>query len=140
MAPELLNPSQFSLSNSNPSKESDIYSLAMTAYEVTSSHHKWSSLTSSLCSKTLTEILPYGNARDGIIIFHVVTGDRPPRPANARWIQDQIWNMLMICWSEKREQRLDIRAVYNQFSVSSIQEIAEAERGNQRAFSIGDID
>jgi len=37
MAPELLNPSQFSLVNSNPSKESDIYSLAMTAYEVGSS-------------------------------------------------------------------------------------------------------
>ena len=38
MAPELLNPSQFHLANSNPSKESDIYSLAMTAYEVRSSH------------------------------------------------------------------------------------------------------
>ena len=35
MAPELLNPS---LANSNPSKESDIYSLAMTAYEVGSSY------------------------------------------------------------------------------------------------------
>jgi len=38
MAPELLNPSGFSLANSNPSKESDVYSLAMTAYEVRSSH------------------------------------------------------------------------------------------------------
>ena len=34
MAPELLNPLQFNLANSNPSKESDVYSLAMTAYEV----------------------------------------------------------------------------------------------------------
>lgn len=33
-APELLNPSQFNLTNSYPTKESDIYSLAMTAYEV----------------------------------------------------------------------------------------------------------
>lgn len=38
MAPELLNPSGFSLVNSNPSKESDVHSLAMTAYEVGSSH------------------------------------------------------------------------------------------------------
>jgi len=38
MAPELLNPPQFGLPNSNPSKESDVYSLAMTAYEVRSSH------------------------------------------------------------------------------------------------------
>ena len=34
MAPELLNPSQFHLKNSNPTKESDIYSLALTVYEV----------------------------------------------------------------------------------------------------------
>ena len=34
MAPELLNPAQFHLQNSNPTKESDVYSLAMTAYEV----------------------------------------------------------------------------------------------------------
>jgi len=38
MAPELLNPTQFSLSDTNPSKESDVYSLAMTAYEVRSFH------------------------------------------------------------------------------------------------------
>ena len=38
MAPELLNPPQFGLSNSNPSKESDVYSLAMTVYEVRSLH------------------------------------------------------------------------------------------------------
>jgi len=36
MAPELLNPSQFSLTNSNPSKESDVFSFAMTTYEVSS--------------------------------------------------------------------------------------------------------
>ena len=33
IAPELLNPRQFNLQNSNPTKESDVYSLAMTAYE-----------------------------------------------------------------------------------------------------------
>ena len=38
MAPELLNPLQFDLANSNPSKESDIYSFAMTAFEVRSPH------------------------------------------------------------------------------------------------------
>ena len=37
MAPELLNPSQFKLLNSNPTRESDIYSFAVTAYEVRSS-------------------------------------------------------------------------------------------------------
>ena len=37
MAPELLNPLQFGLVDSNPSKEGDVYSLVMTAYEVGSS-------------------------------------------------------------------------------------------------------
>ena len=38
MAPELLNPPQFGLSHSNPSKESDVYSLSMTVYEVRALH------------------------------------------------------------------------------------------------------
>ena len=38
MAPELLNPKQFGLTHSNPSKESDVYSFAMTAYKVFSPH------------------------------------------------------------------------------------------------------
>jgi serine/threonine protein kinase len=33
-APELLSPSQFNLMDSSPTKESDIYSLAVTTYEV----------------------------------------------------------------------------------------------------------
>ena len=141
MAPELLNPSQFSLANSNPSKESDVYSLAMTAYEVSLPRVAHApSLTSSPRHKTLAEVLPYGNARDGIIIFHVVTGDRPPRPTDARWLQDHIWNMLTTCWSDKREQRWDIRAVCNQFSTSSIQEIPDTEPGNRHASSDGNMD
>lgn len=38
IAPELLNPSQFGLIASNPTKESDAYSFVMTAYGVYSSH------------------------------------------------------------------------------------------------------
>lgn len=36
MAPELLDPSRFGLSNGNPKKESDVYSFVMTGYEVLS--------------------------------------------------------------------------------------------------------
>ena len=38
MAPELLNPPQFGLTHSDPSKDSDVYSFAMTVYEVFPSH------------------------------------------------------------------------------------------------------
>lgn len=35
-APELLDPGRFNLENGNPSKESDVYSLVMTIYQVLS--------------------------------------------------------------------------------------------------------
>ena len=67
-----------------------------------------------------------------IIIFHVVTSNRPQCPPNTRWLKDQIWNMITTCWSENREQRWNIRTVYNQFLVSSFQEIVALDKlGNQ---------
>ena len=39
----------------------------------------------------------------------------------------------MSCWSERREQRWDVRTVYDQFSTSSIQEVPDVEPGNWRA-------
>jgi len=47
--------------------------------------------------------------------------------------------MITVCWSERRDARWDVRTVYNQLSVSSIQQAAEDERGNQLTFLIGDI-
>ena len=80
--------------------------------------------------------MPYGNARDGIIIYQVVTGERPPRPQGAQWLRDSVWDMITKCWSEQREQRPDIRTLYNQLSVASIQEIPEGQRGSERASEI----
>ena len=129
-APELLNPAQFQLSDSDPSKESDVYSLAMTAFEVClPTHFTWSSLILSLC-QVLTWISPYERNWDGTIDFYAVTGERPARPANAPWLQDDIWTMITACWSESREQRWGIHAVYNQFSMSSIQ-VPDSEPGNR---------
>ena len=107
----------------------------MTAYEVRlsyilhahQSHHHFT-------HEILTETLPYGNYQGGIIIHRIVTGDRPPRPKNARWLKVQTWNMIVACWSMNLELRWDIRTVYDQFLVSSFQEITEVERGNQRNF------
>ncbi|KAF9789365.1 kinase-like domain-containing protein [Thelephora terrestris] len=114
VAPELLNPSQFNLRNNNPTKESDVYSLAVTTYEV------------------LTDIVPYGrNNSDAIIILSVVGGERPPRQVNCQWLRAQIWEMITRCWSEQRELRWDIRTVLHQLSVSSIQGVAGCQRGNR---------
>ena len=90
-----------------------------------------SSLTQSSRCKTLTEILPYGDAqRDSVIVFLVVRGGRPSRPTDRRWLQDQIWDMIVTCWSERREQRWGIRDVCNRFWESSAQEIPSVEPGD----------
>ncbi|KAF9789368.1 hypothetical protein BJ322DRAFT_531888 [Thelephora terrestris] len=39
-----------------------------------------------------------------------------------------IWDMITKCWSEQRETRWDIRTVVHQLSLSSIQEVAEAQK------------
>ena len=90
-----------------------------------------SSLTQSSRCKTLTGILPYGDAqRDSVIVFLVVRGGRPSRPTDTWWLQDQIWDMMVTCWSERREQRWGIRDVCNRFWESSAQEIPSVEPGD----------
>jgi len=70
LAPELLNPQQFDLSDSNPSKESDIYSFAMTAYEVFSSY-----LVACIVDKCL---LPMNRSSRGACC--IIRGRRTPQP------------------------------------------------------------
>ena len=84
-------------------------------------------------NKTLADSPPYGKVQGFGAIFRILAGDRPPRPADSRWMQDQIWNMIVECWSTEREQRWEIHAVYSQFSVSSIQKPPDVEPGNRYA-------
>jgi len=88
-------------------------------------------LTSFFLIKVLTEILPYGDAKDPVISFRIVAGDRPPRSTETRLLPDHIWSMITACWSERPEQRWDIHAIYNQLLASSVQEIAPVEQGNK---------
>ena len=59
-----------------------------------------------------------------------MSGVRPSRPTDEQWLQDQIWDMIVTCWSERREQRWGIRDVCDQLSGSSAQEISSVEPGN----------
>ena len=58
-----------------------------------------------------------------------MTGERPPHPQNARWLRDEIWDMIEKCWSGQREPRWDARRVSNHPSISSFQEPVEDQRG-----------
>jgi len=90
MAPELLDPSNAAIMRNDPPKESDIYSLAMTAYEI------------------LSDILPYGSGRESVIAFSIVSGERPLRPNNPtakRWLPGPIWTAVQRCWDENLQSR-----------------------------------
>ena len=79
--------------------------------------------------------MPYGDACHGVILRHIVTGNRPPHPQDARWLEDQMWNTITTCWSEQRDLRLDIGAVYRQFCKAEEETAAKAVQIQQFANS-----
>lgn len=133
-APELLNPWQFNRLNSNPTKESDIYSLAVTAYEVCFVSRSCA-ITADIVAfsyQVLTGALLCGTPCGGIISC-VVTGNQPPRPDDRRWLPYQVWVMITKCWSEQPNLRWDIRSVYKLLA-SSIQETGEGQQDDKPHF------
>ena len=113
MAPELLNPLQFGFTHSNPSGESDIFSFAMTAYEVFPSSLMTASLTNTSHDQVLSEILPYGNGTgpESVTAFSITSGKRPPRPNSptaVHWLPDPIWDVIERCWDQAPWSRLSV--------------------------------
>jgi len=102
MAPELLYPRQFGLKNSNPSKESDIYSFSMTAYKV------------------LSGDTPYDGVRlDSVAAINIVSGNRPPRPTNPtadRWLSDPVWDVIRRGWHQEPRFRLSAESLHRGFA------------------------
>jgi len=83
-APELLDPK---LSEPTATPKSDIYSFAMTCYEILTNH---------------VPLYQYKN--DAQVIFNVVTGEaRLERPENVT-LTDSIWTILSRCWTKAEER------------------------------------
>lgn len=121
-----MDPGRFGRVNSNPSKESDVHSLAMTTYEVWHPlpfPHLRAWLRTPHNYQVLTEIQPYtGNRADGKIITLITAGTRPPRTKDGVagfWLTDLIWGTMESCWSEDPSERLSINEVYDTFSRSA---------------------
>ncbi|KAF9789584.1 kinase-like domain-containing protein [Thelephora terrestris] len=97
------------LTGSPASKESDVYSLAMTAFTV------------------LTGITPYIDVNGYItLIVRIKSGDRPSRPTNlagSRLMPDDVWDMITSCWNDVPGLRSDISSMYEVFLASSLQEV-----------------
>lgn len=89
MSPELLNPDAFGLGNRDPTTKSDCFALGMVIYEV------------------LTGRVPFARYNGYMIFMLVLRGDRPERPEGyeGRWLTDEIWGALEICWRERPDDR-----------------------------------
>ena len=92
MSPELLDPDQFGIKDSRPTKESDSYALGMVIFEVLSGHS------------------PFRQFRDVIVMRMVLEGKRPERPngPEQEWFTDDLWRVLTQCWESERETRPSI--------------------------------
>ena len=57
---------------------------------------------------------PFPRAKDGIIIYNVVTGERPARPSEPNeWVSDNVWNFISRCWSPSWDGRPDVDFAMN---------------------------
>ena len=131
MAPELLNPSGFDLKNSNPTKKSDIYAFGMVTYQV-SPTCCISTVVINGSVQVLTGQQPFPGAKDGVIIYNVVTGERPSRPPGSNeWVSDDVWNFISRCWSSSWDGRPDV-----DFAIGALDEAADSiEAGRRKTYA-----
>jgi serine/threonine protein kinase len=132
MAPELLDPSQFGLETNTPSKESDVYSLAVTSFEVRASYIVAHVVGKCFLVQILSEVLPHGGGRDSAVAFAIVTGNRPPRPNNltaSRWLPDEIWDSIQLCWDPIPGTRPPIGLLRRAFAESESRDTPIVENG-----------
>ena len=121
MAPELFDRGGTGLYGSNPSEKSDVYSLAITAFEVIAFQPRGSRHPQISCShcQILSEVLPYGPGRESLIVFNIVSGKSLPRPNSAvadRWLSDLIWDALQHCWNLNPDSRWPIKFLRRAFT------------------------
>jgi hypothetical protein len=75
-------------------------------------------------NQILTGVLPYGSGNKVNLIKSIRNAKRPPRPMDPsqnRWLQDSVWDTIVMCWSNELDQRRELSAVYYVFSTSSPQ-------------------
>ena len=78
--------------------------------------------------QSITGQQPFPGAKDGVIIYNVVTGERPGRPAGPNeWLSDDVWNFISRCWSPSRDGRPDV-----DFAMNALNDAADAVEVRRR--------
>jgi serine/threonine protein kinase len=109
MAPEQLAPEDMGIPDdqaSLPTKESDMYAWAMTAWEV----HNRSSLMGVdelILLQVYSGETPFSHLRIGQLVNEVIAGVRPTRPTNPS-MDDLTWDCMQECWSQQPYMRPSI--------------------------------
>ena len=90
MSPELLDPDEFGLKRSRPTKESDCYALGMTIYGVLSGQ------------------VPFALLKASVIIQKVISGAHPERPqgVDGRYFTDGVWEVVQRSWEFQPRDRI----------------------------------
>ena len=121
VAPELLNPSGFGLEDSVPTKKSDMYAFGMITYQVGNLCFI-SGITTKGKIQVITGQQPFPGVKDGVVIYDVVSGERPCRPSDPnKWTSENVWNFISGCWSPSLNIRPDVN-----FATTTLTNAADA--------------
>jgi len=113
MAPEIIEPSKFGLERSVPTQEGDIYAFGLVILQVIAvCHHHLVVFFLTFCQVQTGE-RPFRNIKFLELAYHVSSGVRPEKPANAEaiGISNSLWKLLQRCWDGDKTQRPQIREV-----------------------------
>jgi hypothetical protein len=113
MCPELMNPEEYGLARTNPTKESDIYSLGMVIYEVSMAVHPGRE-SPSYYQKVFSGAPPFSGLRDATVIHRVLSGSRPEKlhGADILGFTERLWETTEMCWRERWQERPVIATVF----------------------------
>ena len=136
MAPERIAEESLWYALSGPSKESDVYSLAMASFEVCSSvvDHPASYLIQLPRSdQILTGILPCDDTDCPTIAWRIKSDARPSRPTDPsqnQWLRDCVWNVITTGWRKNPKLRCELSAMHRVFSTSDKREDQNGKSGD----------
>ena len=71
--------------------------------------------------KVYTGHVPFHQiVRDGTVMKKMLEGSRPPRPADASLLSDEIWKVIEMCWNQEPQDRPTAESVIGQLPLAGV--------------------